>query len=137
MTNPQTLTKAIEIPIKNGWNFMDYSKAKDKIKAFHRDYSVEDDGLRAKQGYECLECYAPAYTVEEIIFNHDFAKALFGEEVEYCDACHRKHCGSFLDCDCGVGDNQESWAHHLQQMVISENPIAYLANYLEENTTDA
>jgi len=53
-------------------------------------------------------------TIESLIFNHDFAKALWGDE-----AYHKP----------GMMD----WAFHLQEMVIAEDPIEYLGENLDKN----
>ena len=63
---------------------------------------------------------------KEIIFTHKFAKAFWGESkcdcrirvdhVEYCDKC----------------DGFPSWRPHLQQMVLEEDPIKYLEQFLQD-----
>lgn len=50
-----------------------------------------------------------------IIFNHDFAKALWGERYEGMD---------------GVPDFRSGWPYHLQQMVVADDPIKYLGDHL-------
>jgi len=82
-----------------------------------------------------------------IIFTHDFAKAFFGErhieEVEYCQCDNREYVT--LDgyktktCpQCGYpvtkGENvvNEGWQYHLQQMVISDDPLKYLEKFLDK-----
>jgi len=45
----------------------------------------------------------------EIIFNHDFAKALWGTDLTNVE-----------------GYQQAAWAHHLQEMVIADDSIKYL-----------
>lgn len=53
--------------------------------------------------------------VPSFIFNHDFAKALWGEgEIE-----ENEHISI-----------QDPWKIHLQQMVIADDPIAYLGENL-------
>jgi len=49
-----------------------------------------------------------------IIFSHEFAKALFGEDLIY-------------DC-CGY--QFPIWEHHLQQMVIEPDPLKYLEKFI-------
>lgn len=50
------------------------------------------------------------------IFNHNFAKAFFGEQNMYvCECCPNRPC----------------WEIALQEMVISEDPILYLEQYLK------
>jgi len=52
---------------------------------------------------------------ESLIFNKDFAKAIFGSEMinPYGDKYF-----------------MENWKYHLQKMVISDYPILYLENYV-------
>lgn len=58
-------------------------------------------------------------STRDILFNHEFAKALFGTENPYEisrteDGLHTHTFGG------------PAWQFHLQQMVIAEDPIAYL-----------
>lgn len=57
----------------------------------------------------------PGYE-HEFIFRHDFAKAFWGE----CS-----------DQDMAAGSHN-CWSHHLQQMVLEENPLKYLEKFLKE-----
>lgn len=67
--------------------------------------------------------------INELLFSHDFAKALWGEELDSCIACGRSH--SYLgDCDAGCGNCTPTWEFELQQMVIAEDPIKYLGEHL-------
>lgn len=53
-----------------------------------------------------------------VIFNHDFAKALWGEEYigwDISDVYFKKHRIA-----------SQAWQFHLQQMVIADDPIEYL-----------
>jgi len=57
--------------------------------------------------------------VSSVIYNHQFTKALWGEKFinpEYTDDT-----GSQV-----IGMHRTAWKHHLQQMVISDDPIQYL-----------
>lgn len=63
-----------------------------------------------------------------IIFDHQFAKAFFGE-METKDM-------SYIVNGVVFGDNEEpvsrtGWRFHLQQMVLEENPIKYLEQFLK------
>lgn len=82
--------------------------------------------------------------VEHVIFNHDFALILFGEETErlwLCPSCgyniewykHNEtqtHCPSdgrkLKDVTRVVEYGDHPWMEHLQQAVISEQPIDYM-----------
>ena len=60
---------------------------------------------------------------KNLIFDHDFAKALFGEKTPTCN-CHLLH------EDCPKDFVDYDWEYHLQQMVISKNPIKYLEKFI-------
>lgn len=67
------------------------------------------------------------YSLEEIdyfelIFNHDFAKALWGDNPKIWETDD-----SYLDND-DPSDNGFiwNWQYHLQQAVIAEDPIVYM-----------
>lgn len=53
------------------------------------------------------------------IFLHDFAKAFWGERTEF-----RK------SYDNGEEEYIRYWKHHLQQLVLEEDPIKYLEKFL-------
>lgn len=54
---------------------------------------------------------------QAIIFSHDFAKAFWGDI-----AIPEGNRGQLL-----------AWQYHLQQMVLEEDPIKYLEQFLDEN----
>lgn len=64
----------------------------------------------------------------KIIFSHAFAKAFWGEGFVCSD------CGKPLsEKHTGLGQHKYikfAWQHHLQQMVICENRIKYLEQFL-------
>jgi len=74
----------------------------------------------------------------KILFNHSFAKAFWGEE-KICNRCKTKHdsgnsctcCKEYPECMvCGKGKFFPEWQIHLQQMVICEEPLEYIAKFL-------
>lgn len=99
MTYGEILTKAIQKAVAGGWTN-------------HNGRPVEDLMTFAEGTDACF------------IFDHEFAKALWGEET----------------CTCGMGDgklvheqgcpalysNEPHWQFRLQQMVIADDPIKYL-----------
>lgn len=96
MTNQQILEKAIQKAIDGGWKF--YAEV------------VANKASVIAQG----EFYQYQYPHTWIIFNHDFAKALWGEKTtEEWDAWM-------------IPD----WQYHLMQMVIATDPIKYLGEHL-------
>ena len=62
-----------------------------------------------------------------IIFSHNFAKAFWGEESIYNEEGIPKS-GYWDDC---VTNNDLVWQFHLQQMVLEEDPIKYLEQFLD------
>lgn len=111
MTNEQILKKAIEKAEKNGYKFE----------------------------YNLKACQYNSYYYS-FIFSHDFAKAFWNLEGEYCPYCKSKNLdalfgGSFpyrcKDCrkDCHP-DTYFCWQHHLQQLVLEEEPLLYLERFL-------
>lgn len=62
------------------------------------------------------ECYEPEFSVIDIIFNHDFARALFGDETVYIPYGHER----------GEYHELPRFKHELQQAVINEDPIGYM-----------
>lgn len=100
MANKQILEKAIKKAIDGGWNF---------------------DHWRRRSGL--VEGEKPNGDAEtSLIFNHDFAKALWGEDrILGVDRCYR----------CLVERDPFAWQYHLQQMVIAASPIEYLGAHLD------
>lgn len=76
----------------------------------------------------------------QIIYNHWFAKAFFGEEwvddsgwTEKMDIEYRKTRTEEMIKNIQLRDwrkHEIAWEYHLQNMVISEDPLAYLEKYL-------
>lgn len=64
-----------------------------------------------------------------VIFSHDFAKAFWGEHLLY------RFNGVVYEPTKGTDKNDGShivcWCYHLQQIVLQENPIKYLEQFLE------
>lgn len=103
MDKAATLTKAIEKAIANGWNdgglvpFEYYHEFSEVAVPFKHPWLELEDGSTVN--------------MEAVIFNHDFAKALWpGESPE---------------------KGFELWKFHLQMMVVVDDPISYLGAHLE------
>lgn len=110
MTNQQILERSITKAIDGGWDFFGwtdddefsvrviYSEDADDR---HNPLCVITDSSMGEYGWD------PSI----IIFNHSFARALWGEDV----------------IDQGSNyDGEEVWRYHLQEMVISSDPVKYL-----------
>lgn len=103
MTNQEILTKAIEKAIAGGWKHQGIT---DEGEMHFGDSGVVVDWLRGGQDY---------MSVGDLMLDHDFAKALWGEELS----------DDFVMFPDGE-DYGEVWKYHLQQMVIADDPIKYL-----------
>lgn len=73
--------------------------------------------------------------VEEIIFSHEFCKAFWGEWT-ICSGCGKHWAGSKTmgySCDsiCPAPNEVISWRHHLQQLVVEEDRLKYLEQFLD------
>lgn len=71
------------------------------------------------------------YIARAMFMNHNFAKAFWGEEeiysgtsVKLCPECERK------ECERMVKEAKPRWEYELQQMVLEENPLKYLEEFL-------
>lgn len=93
MTNQESLTKALKIAGDNGFD-------RSAIASWQKHIFLGDEE-------ETIRRFAPI-----LIFNHDFAKALWGNRT--------KDMG-------GTPRLLAHWQYHQQQMVIADDPIKYLA----------
>jgi hypothetical protein len=107
MTHEEILEKAIRKAIDNGWQYLDF------------DYNGEPGFT--KKSHEFFDEERLMFTTDwqtdipvyNVIFSHDFARALWGT---------KKLKWSFNEYDFGY----EAWQLHLQEMVISDDPLDYL-----------
>lgn len=118
MSNQEILEKAIQKAIDGGWETNHFVTLKGGYK--HPDESEFLDILGNWHGISPLD----------VIFNHDFAKALWGEH----EVSHDKPDGKSISSDYrGARYSEmtrvtnEGWQYHLQNMVISLDPIKYLS----------
>ena len=115
MSNEEMLKKAIEKAIKNGWDYK-YELKPIKI-AQNKDYFYE-------------------WKIRAIIFDHDFAKAFWKDKEPICYCCSRINDKELVDgkilsvCGKEYRILLPAWQYHLQNMVISKDPIKYLAKFL-------
>lgn len=112
MTHQDILTKAIEKAIAGGWNEM--GKPEQGWGVDYGQWSVYEQHLMInhfKRGDEY-------YHINQIIYSHKFAKALWGDIKYPQDVV-------FEDGASGMRW-LPNWQRHLQIMVIADNPIEYL-----------
>lgn len=98
MKPTEILDKAVRIATRNGWD---------------DPYKEKDDDLQLKHHW---------IRRNDIIFNHDFAKALWGDHLRLDQAMpYIKRGATLRDLN-----QRKAWQYHLQMMVIADNPIKYL-----------
>ena len=107
LTKQEILEKAIHKAIENGWDTKGVVYIPNELLLIELSW----EGRKTK--------HLPTLMLpSSLIFNHDFAKALWGEDMGYIIATEH---------DETVGT---AWQYHLQQMVIADDPIAYLGEHL-------
>ena len=99
------MVRVIEKARKNGWDMYGW-----KNYMWSEAYGIPI-GL-----YNPDDDTAVGLGIHDIIFNHDFAKALWSEEINDEEYRYTSY-------------EIPMWQYHLQQMVLAEDPI----KYLEEN----
>lgn len=110
MTDSQKLEEIIKTAIERGWD----CPIGCKFVKYHSEFSDYIDFTSTYQKLYSEHLFA-------VLFNHDFAKAYFGEELLN---------DKTLYFDEGAETKSENnystaWAYHLQQCVLAENPISY------------
>lgn len=136
MTNQEILEKAITQAAGNGWDRFGWEFFKpDELKKGLRA-GASDIGAWANDDSGQEPIWFPA---EEIIYDHDFAKAFWGKGTNehYWEDGGQEHLafgGKLMypyDEGAGISLVVEDWKWHIQQQVISDDPIKYLKNGLK------
>ncbi len=105
MANQEILTKAIQKAIDGGWKNEEMYSFDSRVGS-----GLFNPGIGEYGGHEHESV---------LIFNHDFAKALWGEPTDTMTVQNNN-----LNVKQLVDMN--GWQYHLQQMVIADDPIKYL-----------
>ena len=127
MTNEQIFKQAIKWVINNGLNDEPLEEFCDLISDAHQ---LSED-----------EYYS-------IIFDHGFAKRFFGEKM-VCPHCELEGKAYKIDLydeniymcttcerECRrIGTPLPIWQHHLQQMILEEQPLQYIENFFSTMTS--
>ncbi len=114
MIRREILKKAVEKAIANGW------KPDNNLQ-----FIAINEFITLDTDYFCLDKWHK-FKIEQLLYNHDFAKALWGEEwksaelKEYIPETDSYKIGTILP----------KWKWHLQEMVIAEDPVKYLGKNL-------
>lgn len=114
MTEIEILNKALEKAIKNGYNPSNIYR--DENDVFFNSRSV----CFSKK---TITGYNKPINIIGFIFSHEFAKAFWG--TSYIEGTERK----FKD---GSRIGVVKWKNYLQRMVIHENPIEYLKQFIDK-----
>lgn len=135
-THEQTLERAIRIAVRNGWKGFEYEPGyitgPNPSTLYLWKYYPDTHTFMGPGEFDF-----PRLDLNELIFNHDFAKALWGEgKNRYVGLIET---GYYPSSVTGI-DNERlpieqwvkfnGWQYHLQQMVIAEDPVEYLATHL-------
>lgn len=113
MSNQEILERAIKKARVNGWK-----------SAYKVTYTV-----KSTQGDKPLVSTAFP-DAESFIYNHDFAKALWGESLIH-DVIARNYSRDTPMYASYLFIPPNNWEFHLQQMVIAEDPIKYLGENID------
>ena len=129
MTNKEILEKAIVKAINNGFSFS------------HIYPALVDDSYEIHDGDGDVVFYNDAYrpnpwsmSFERLVFNHDFTRALWGDDIRKYRVSYDYKAtltsggGSSAKAHLMVVPALDEWQYHLQQMVISKDPIEYLGD---------
>lgn len=139
MTNQEILEKAIQKADSNGWEYPfgancyeinKYVKARPEVIAFGFREEWQDDNTPGH-----LEGH---WSIPELIFDHDFAKALWGEELIQYPEGDKYTITAKLNPAPNFCRSSELfvWEYHLQQMVKADDPVKYLGENLPKSVED-
>jgi hypothetical protein len=129
MENIKVISKSIEKAVEDGYNLADLGFEEGNTWQIVQRLGLPDflfeimDGTKVEWKYD----------VEKIILTPNFAKAFFGTS--------KMNTGKFLGEDFSVmlvngkhatltPEIVNEWEYHLQQMVVSEDPVQYLSKFI-------
>lgn len=112
MTQSEKLEALVERAVEGGWDAENYIAWKNGNRENILAALVRDEVWK------------------QFIFNHDFAKALFGEQEIKAEKDSIPVYGKRLT----LIAMQIAWQHYLQQAVIASSPIDYMYTNIEEES---
>lgn len=68
----------------------------------------------------------------KVIFSHEFARGLWGDEWRMYYNGRWEHCTYAEASRSRTTFVLMDWQHHLQQLVLQEKPLLYIAQFIEE-----
>lgn len=103
MSDKEILERAIKKALDGGWT---------KNPQSYKEYMVFDN-----------------IHLGDFIFNHDFAKALWGKNTDTMTVQNNSlNVAQIIDMN--------GWRYHLQQMVLADDPIKYLGEHIDVQKTN-
>lgn len=122
MSKKDILEKAITKAVKNGWHWGSIHEAYENARIEHHpgdmNFVATHETIRSSRKDNGWEI-----SYNDIIFNRDFAKALWNAPM--------MHAAEPGELSFETPDGLSEWQYHLQRMVISDDPIAYLGSHLD------
>lgn len=123
MTHKEILEKAIRLAIDGGWN----AKLNEDLDCWEPNHHAWFDGGRGERG----EHVYPEDVWAELIFNHDFAKALWGDKPAPFKIWQEENIGT---ADYTTTERTiayiENYRVRLIEMVLADDSIKYLGDQL-------
>lgn len=114
MTNQEILQKAIEKAVENGYKIPNNGTITDLEGVLQESEQYPEAFMSFFRG---------------VVTDKDFAKAFWGEDNA---TVARTESGDYLiECDPITRRIIRNWQYHLQQMVVSEDSVKYLAKFLD------
>jgi hypothetical protein len=121
LSDKEVIEEAIKIAVKNGYT------------PYWTPYWQHSEMVDNKEGYleTIVSSILKEHSITEIIFDHEFAKALFGSERIYT----RMDFGGVhevKDLDKSTYVVWEAYRYHLMKLALSEDRIDYLRKFMEK-----
>lgn len=121
MTDKEILKRVIEIALDNGW------KAEIISKRYGKDEPISSINYAVKDLPKHMDLLIGNFIVNPMmLFSHEFAKAFWGDDIMTIE---KVNVGDIV-LQAGHELNFVVWQYHLQQMVLEENPIQYLKQFI-------
>lgn len=139
MTNQQILERAITQAIDGGWlpyfSQFDPTMTKENI-GFIVQEGVSDVRFHTRISGRIYGASGYSLEIASLIFNQEFAKALWGEYQAVPEANYylryKEDDGVAITTKHTFYGQVSPWQYHLQQMVIADDPIKYLREHLDD-----
>lgn len=128
MTNKEILEKAIQKAIDGGWQPEGFTYV--DVEAPYKLSKIEESGYDLYIWYAGSNGGSESFKFEpSLIFNHDFAKALWGEDFDHAGYGFKKQMNTrygVITEEYNFEMSDAKWKIKLAQMVIADDPIRYL-----------